>query len=63
MSALRSLVFGIMAQCHLREYPLPLPIPSADSEKGDRHLLPERPYGCFAQKVPVTFFLLGGFFL
>ena len=25
-------------------------------EKGDRHLLPERPSGCFAQKVPVTFF-------
>ncbi len=25
-------------------------------EKGGRHLLPERPYGCFAQKVPVTFF-------
>jgi oxygen-independent coproporphyrinogen III oxidase len=23
--------------------------------KGDRHLLPERPSGCFAQKVPVTF--------
>jgi hypothetical protein len=23
--------------------------------KGDRHLLPERPFGCFAQKVPVTF--------
>ncbi len=23
--------------------------------KGDRHLLPERPEGCFAQKVPVTF--------
>ncbi|HUT89027.1 MAG TPA: FG-GAP-like repeat-containing protein [Thermoguttaceae bacterium] len=23
--------------------------------KGDRHLLPERPGGCFAQKVPVTF--------
>jgi len=25
------------------------------SGKGDRHLLPERPSGCFAQKVPVTF--------
>jgi len=25
-------------------------------KKGDRHLLPERPFGCFAQKVPVTFF-------
>ncbi len=24
-------------------------------EKGDRHLLPERPSGCFAQKVPVPF--------
>jgi len=23
--------------------------------KGDRHLLPERPEGCFAQKVPVPF--------
>jgi hypothetical protein len=22
--------------------------------KGDRHLVPERPFGCFAQKVPVT---------
>jgi hypothetical protein len=28
-------------------------------EKGDRHLLPERPAGCFAQKVPVPFFLPG----
>jgi 4-diphosphocytidyl-2-C-methyl-D-erythritol kinase len=27
------------------------------AEKGDRHLLPERPFGCFAQKVPVPFFL------
>ncbi len=27
--------------------------------KGDRHLLPERPFGCFAQKVPVTFSFLG----
>ena len=27
---------------------------SADG-KGDRHLLPERPFGCFAQKVPVPF--------
>ncbi len=27
-------------------------------EKGDRHLLPERPSGCFAQKVPVPFFPL-----
>ncbi len=26
------------------------------AEKGDRHLLPERPSGCFAQKVPVPFF-------
>jgi putative protease len=25
-------------------------------EKGDRHLLPERPSGCFAQKVPVPLF-------
>src|SRR5262249_18129226 len=25
-------------------------------EKGDRPLLPERPEGCFAQKVPVPFF-------
>jgi hypothetical protein len=25
-------------------------------EKGDRNLLPERPAGCFAQKVPVPFF-------
>ena len=24
--------------------------------KGDRHLLPERPFGCFAQKVPVPLF-------
>ena len=24
--------------------------------KGDRHLLPERPFGCFAQKVPVPVF-------
>ena len=28
-------------------------------EKGDRHLLPERPFGCFAQKVPVPFFSPG----
>jgi len=28
-------------------------------KKGDRHLLPERPSGCFAQKVPVTFFRRG----
>jgi hypothetical protein len=27
------------------------------TRKGDRHLLPERPEGCFAQKVPVTFSL------
>jgi hypothetical protein len=26
-----------------------------DCGKGDRHLLPERPFGCFAQKAPVTF--------
>jgi hypothetical protein len=25
-------------------------------EKGDRHHLPERPFGCFAQMVPVPFF-------
>jgi hypothetical protein len=25
-------------------------------EKGDRHHLPERPGGCFAQMVPVPFF-------
>jgi precorrin-6Y C5,15-methyltransferase (decarboxylating) len=25
-------------------------------EEGDSHLLPERPFGCFAQKVTVTFF-------
>ncbi len=25
-------------------------------KKGDSHLLPERPAGCFAQKVAVTFF-------
>ena len=25
-------------------------------EKGDSHLLPERPFGCFAQKVTGTFF-------
>ena len=29
---------------------------SAADEKGDRNLLPERPEGCFAQKVPVPFF-------
>ncbi|HEV3340837.1 MAG TPA: DUF58 domain-containing protein [Pirellulales bacterium] len=29
-------------------------------EKGDRNLLPERPEGCFAQKVPVPFFAAGG---
>jgi hypothetical protein len=23
--------------------------------KGNRHFLPERPFGCFAQKVPVAF--------
>jgi NADH:ubiquinone oxidoreductase subunit E/NAD-dependent dihydropyrimidine dehydrogenase PreA subunit len=28
-------------------------------EKGDRHLLPERPEGCLAQKVPVPFFRAG----
>jgi hypothetical protein len=27
----------------------------AEGGKGDRHLLPERPSGCFAQKVPVPF--------
>ena len=27
----------------------------ASAGKGDRHLLPERPEGCFAQKVPVPF--------
>jgi leader peptidase (prepilin peptidase) / N-methyltransferase len=27
-------------------------------EKGDRHHLPERPTGCFAQMVPVPFFLI-----
>ena len=27
----------------------------AGAGKGDRHLLPERPFGCFAQKVPVPF--------
>ena len=27
--------------------------------KGDRHLLPARPEGCFAQKVPVTFSRVG----
>ena len=26
-------------------------------EKGDGDVLPERPYGCFAQKVPVPFFV------
>jgi ABC-type Fe3+-hydroxamate transport system substrate-binding protein len=31
--------------------------------KGDRHLLPERPFGCFAQKVPVPFSALGQTFL
>jgi molybdopterin converting factor small subunit len=30
--------------------------PVAGGEKGDRNLLPERPEGCFAQKVPVPFF-------
>jgi benzoyl-CoA reductase/2-hydroxyglutaryl-CoA dehydratase subunit BcrC/BadD/HgdB len=30
-----------------------------DRGKGDRHLLPERPSGCFAQKVPVPFSTLG----
>jgi hypothetical protein len=29
--------------------------PAQLSEKGDRHLLPGRPSGCFAQKVPVPF--------
>ena len=28
-------------------------------KKGDGHLLPERPEGCFAQKVPVPFFAHG----
>ena len=28
---------------------------NGDLGKGDRHLLPERPFGCFAQKVPVPF--------
>jgi hypothetical protein len=28
-----------------------------DGEKGDRNLLPERPEGCFAQTVPVPFFV------
>ena len=28
---------------------------AAGAGKGDRHLLPERPFGCFAQKVPVPF--------
>jgi hypothetical protein len=30
--------------------------------KGDRHLLPERPEGCFAQKVPVPFSRSNGIF-
>ena len=29
---------------------------SGQPKKGDRHLLPERLFGCFAQKVRVTFF-------
>ncbi len=29
-----------------------------DPENGDRHLLPERPFGCFAQKEPVPFLRL-----
>jgi len=32
-----------------------VPSPNSKPGKGDRHLLPERPGGCFAQKVPVTF--------
>jgi hypothetical protein len=40
------LAFMVILVLHLRGEP----------EKGDRHLLPERPEGCFAQKVPVPFF-------
>jgi hypothetical protein len=32
-------------------------------QKGDSHLLPERPEGCFAQKVAVTFLNLPAFFV
>jgi hypothetical protein len=32
-------------------------LPERPEEKGVRYLLPERPEGCFAQKVPDTFFL------
>jgi hypothetical protein len=35
--------------------PVDVPVRS-EAGKGDRHLLPERPSGCFAQKVPVPFF-------
>jgi hypothetical protein len=30
------------------------------AEKGDGSILPERPFGCFAQNTPVPFFLKGG---
>ncbi len=29
--------------------------PDREKGEGDRHLLPERPFGCCAQKVPVPF--------
>ena len=34
---------------------LTYPATAKSPGKGDGHLLPERPQGCFAQKVPVTF--------
>jgi hypothetical protein len=42
--------WGVAGTCVCQE--------SCGRKKGDRHLLLERPFGCFAQKVPVPFFSL-----
>jgi len=47
---------GGFGRCHNPWEPLPAyTLHRLDRGKGDRHLLPERPGGCFAQKVPVPF--------
>src|SRR6266851_3667172 len=47
-------LFGNLVQCRLG-HRMPHE-PERTGEKGVRHLLPERPGGCFAQKVPDPFF-------
>jgi len=46
----------LLVSCHDVPYRGTYFFENSGREKGDRHLLPERPEGCFAQKVPVTFF-------